>query len=312
MDIKMNIHEVKSLLSELCINVFNFINDNNISTHHGCRHIVQVMLLCGKLFEDYQELTLFKKFIILAATLLHDIDDKKFFSTTDYENARTCIRSINSISSSTEESIIEIIKYTSTKNISLSSTETVLDHWKLIVSIADKLNAIGVEGVVRCYEFGRDKNRAIVTNETVRASTNDEIMSQVFEERYLAYTRGEQTNLQTYSTLDHYYDKLLHIKRIAYLWLNISEDKNDLSSSTNIFKYIDELHDDLLRFVSYVDSVRDKQNCELLVNEYIDQCKVQIGWNDTIKYSLSENPTLVLDLLNECLGIEDLVYSFQT
>ena len=94
-------------------------------------------------------------FVIAVAALLHDVDDYKLFSTTDYQNARTFLRS-SGIPEGQEQKIIETIDSVSFSKNRDRRPETLEGQ---IVQDADRLDALGAIGIARTFAFGGEHGR---------------------------------------------------------------------------------------------------------------------------------------------------------
>eukprot|EP00088_Acartia_fossae_P027574 TRINITY_DN28319_c0_g1_i1.p1 TRINITY_DN28319_c0_g1~~TRINITY_DN28319_c0_g1_i1.p1 ORF type:complete len:149 (+),score=25.48 TRINITY_DN28319_c0_g1_i1:3-449(+) len=71
----------------------------------------------------------------------------------------------------------------------------------------DRLEAIGVIGAVRCYQYNTEKEDPLCTPNTPRPKTSEEVWDYVTEDRWKQYQNGGNSA----SMMDHYYDKLLQI-----------------------------------------------------------------------------------------------------
>ena len=126
------------------------------------------------------------RFIIETASLLHDIDDKKFRKCGGL-GADTIISDLLKQFRVEEDIINEVVQIN--KYISFSSegkTETKSPEF-LIVQDADRLDAIGAIGIARAFNYGGFRNNAIYIPETKESGKDP-------------------------STIGHFYDKLLKLK----------------------------------------------------------------------------------------------------
>ncbi len=151
-----------------------------------------------------------QSFWIICAALLHEVDDRKLYNTTDYANARKLL----SDCMIDHEPIIMMISL-----VSCSGNRNESDHpsWMLVPRWCDRLEALGNIGIYRCYMYTLSQNRPLSTPETPIAHDRIELFQIATAERFANYTGVSS------SMLDHYYDKLLH--------LNVSTGN----------KYIDEM-----------------------------------------------------------------------
>lgn len=195
--------------------------------------------------------------IIRVGALLHDADDSKVFTrdssaTHKYPNARSIIwwafHSDAAASSEPsvgadpahavslvipESSVMEdggkvvdfvaqvenVISLVSTSANGTSSPEGT-EPWQLIVRHADRLEAIGVVGLQRCYEYTVAVQRPIAVTGTWRARDVDDLYTRVAPKvRFDVYCGkvspdvfpGASGSGKSPTMMDHVYDKLLHI-----------------------------------------------------------------------------------------------------
>lgn len=80
----------------------------------------------------------------------------------------------------------------------------------LIPRWADRLEAVGAIGVIRCYHFTLEKGQPLSSPSSPRAQSPEEVWRYATPERFAAYQArgGSSTDM-----ISHYYDKLLHIAR---------------------------------------------------------------------------------------------------
>eukprot|EP00967_Tisochrysis_lutea_P124630 scaffold208515_cov30-Tisochrysis_lutea.AAC.2 len=73
---------------------------------------------------------------------------------------------------------------------------------------ADRLEATGEVGVVRCYQYNRSINAPLSVDSTPRPSTEADVWALATEERFQEYQARGGSSV---SMMDHYYDKLLQV-----------------------------------------------------------------------------------------------------
>ena len=79
----------------------------------------------------------------------------------------------------------------------------------LWVRFCDRLEAIGIIGAIRCYQYTMEKGNPLFGENTPRPTNKKELWSFVKSERFDKY----QTDGKSESMMDHYYDKLLQIAK---------------------------------------------------------------------------------------------------
>ena len=78
-------------------------------------------------------------------------------------------------------------------------------EWQLIPRYADRLEAIGMIGIQRCYEYNFHKGVDPYNDKTPRPKDEIGIWKEATEKRYEEYKGGSK------SMIDHFYDKLLRL-----------------------------------------------------------------------------------------------------
>lgn len=142
-----------------------------------------------------------KEAVELAA-LLHEADDRKFFSdNNEYANARKIL-----ISAGYDSGMIElVISMISLVSCAKNRNSSVDQKWMLIPRWADRLEAVGYIGLYRTYKYTTHTGRPLFVDDTPRCKTEDELWKVATPERFAAYQGNSR------SMIDHFYDKLLHI-----------------------------------------------------------------------------------------------------
>jgi uncharacterized protein len=179
------------------------LEENNVCRSHGIDHAIKVMDNARTAI--LSELTLILPFeykSILLAGLLHDADDNKFFpNNKNYENVRKILEDEESKIVSLVIKMIDLVS--SSKNGDSIPDYAKKETWLLIPRYADRLEAIGLVGIERCYQYAKTTNNPLYISSTPRPKSEEEIWTIANIERYKLY------NGKSLSMIDHYYDKLL-------------------------------------------------------------------------------------------------------
>jgi uncharacterized protein len=178
---------------------------NNVSICHGIEHAKQVLNNAIKAIEVLTyALTSEQIESVLLAALLHDADDRKFFPMhTKNENLRLVLFDKTS---EFVDSVIQMVNLvSSSKNGDSIPPEIVGQEWRLIPRYADRLEAIGLIGIERCYIYSKKANMPLYLEHTPKPKTEEELWSIATQERYNSYDGNSN------SMMDHYYDKLLRL-----------------------------------------------------------------------------------------------------
>ena len=197
------LRKVKQEYQKLCI-------INNVDDSHGIEHVCAVHqhVINAILYSNIK----FDPSTIMAlqlAALLHDADDHKYFSTTDYDNARMIMKEAN-VDEKTNVKAIKMIDLVScSKNGNTIPEECIESPELLWPRWADRLEAIGAHGVVRCWEYNTSKGLPLASEFTPKPISHEEALSYASKERFEVYVE----NKNSASMIDHYYDKLIYIAK---------------------------------------------------------------------------------------------------
>jgi uncharacterized protein len=179
---------------------------------HGILHAIEVLNNAWNAIRDEllfnTELTPHRVLAIQLAALLHDADDRKIFPV--YQgNAKRIVTEV------LREDNIQLIPMVNLieEMISLVSASRNKEvwtgpDWMTIPRDADRLEAIGWIGVVRCYNYCKHIGTPLFTPDTPRVTTEEELARIATPERFKAYTGG------SLSMIDHFYDKLVHVSTL--------------------------------------------------------------------------------------------------
>lgn len=202
---------VKKVLE--CVEHFYQVH-SEIKESHGIRHVIAVYEHTRKAVRVHAPpLSSKQSMQVLLAALLHDVDDHKYFPThSAYENAIQIMSNAASslLEAQSQDLVVQMISYVScSKNRnSVPKVVSVKDaYWMLIPRWADRLEAVGRVGVLRCYQYNRESGQPLVSENTPRPQTLQQVWDFVTPERFQAYD-GSSTDM-----ISHYYDKLLHVAR---------------------------------------------------------------------------------------------------
>lgn len=132
-------------------------------------------------------------FLIKLAALLHDVDDRKLFDTSDkLQNAQTFLKD-NCVDESLIDEVCKIIKAVSFKGTGSVIPDSIEGK---IVQDADRLDAIGAIGIARTFAYGGHKGRTIY-------DPNEKPIENMAAEEY-------ENHIST--SINHFYEKLLKLK----------------------------------------------------------------------------------------------------
>jgi len=155
---------------------------------------------------------------IKLAALCHDMDDNKYFPDTcpgEYPNASAILEAVgitHDDDSGSRERIVKMISWVGCSENGNSVPEEVEDaqtYHFLIPRWADRLEAVGARGVVRCYQYNQEKGRPLSSEASPRPQSEEELWAKyAVPSKLQEYMDRGGTSTDMIS---HYYDKLLHI-----------------------------------------------------------------------------------------------------
>ena len=182
----------------------------DVSPCHGINHAKQVMSHAWCALEsnkDEYNLNDEDTLAVLLAALLHDVDDKKFFpNNTNYENLREVLKKIGKSNDFIEDVVFMVSIVSASKNGDRIPRCVRDKPWMLIPRYADRVEAIGIVGVERCYTYTMNVSKLPLSlDSTPRPTTEEDIWKAATLERYNSYDGKSK------SMVDHYYDKLLRL-----------------------------------------------------------------------------------------------------
>lgn len=217
----------KTLLARL-------FEDAGVHHTHGLAHALAVERHAAKALAESDTPEACRLAVRLAA-LLHDADDHKLFpGSRDYQNARAILAAC--APGETELAVRMIALVSTAANGTTEPPEAERQPWLLYPRHADRLEAIGWTGAVRCWEWTigsgtfEEPARPYWNEDTPRGRTADEVRAIASPERLEAYVARGGTSA---SMVEHMYDKLLHLGAPcgnAYLDRVASERRNVITT----------------------------------------------------------------------------------
>lgn len=185
-----------------------------IDPSHGLEHALMVLCHAEKALEAYKknggEISEQDELNVKLATLLHDIDDHKYFkNNTNFENARQILKAAGLDNDNIEE-VVKMISWVSSSINGDRIPEEVSNsgkYYMLYPRYADRLEAIGIIGLGRTLDYTLTQNAPLsIDKEPNPDMTIEKIYSDIATpERYASYS-GESRSM-----MDHFYDKLLRL-----------------------------------------------------------------------------------------------------
>ena len=204
----------------------NILTAASVCKSHGIDHALAVLSHSINALESYDYgLNSQEELAIKFAALLHDADDIKFFpNNKNYENLRQIICDQPNHVIDLTIRMVEIVS--SSKNADNVPDDIKGKEWMLIPRFADRVEAIGLIGVERCFQYNKTKAQPLYLLDTPRVKSEDEIWQIATKPRYNSYVGKSR------SMMCHYYDKLLRLGMFEtsnpYL-LRISRERNQVT-----------------------------------------------------------------------------------
>jgi len=199
------------LSMENYINKLNFIfTKNNICESHGINHALAV-LNNSVIALKYNKLNITnnEKKAIKLASLLHDADDRKFFPLNkNYENLRYILINENENLINLIIKMIDLVS--SSKNNDIITDDIRGNEWMLIPRYSDRIEALGMTGIIRCHQYTITTNCKLFIETTPKPKNKKEIWNYATIERYNNY-KGLSNSM-----MDYYFDKLLRTSLFSF------------------------------------------------------------------------------------------------
>lgn len=204
-------------LDQLIIDINSQRSEHDkIDESHGLHHGMIVLCNVSKALDVVESgfMTDRDKLLVKLASLLHDIDDHKYFPDNHkFENARQILnsREIREIDNLTDNEISSVLLmiYLVSSSTHGDTMPVGLPEWYFYPRYADRLEALGIIGLERTFEYTVKKKQPLFLTNTSRAHNEQELFESIATiERYKNYSLpGSKSE----SMMDHFYDKLLRL-----------------------------------------------------------------------------------------------------
>jgi len=186
-----------------------------IDDSHGHGHALAVLAHVDKaIAAATAPLPVHRILSVRLAALLHDADDRKYFpGTTGYPNAVRLmeVAGAQRFGDAVIPDAVRMISLVSCSANGNSCPADATDNAELLwPRWADRLEATGEIGVVRCYEYNKKVGAPLSCDTTPRPTSDDEAWALATPERFEEY---QSSGGDSASMIDHYYDKLLRVAR---------------------------------------------------------------------------------------------------
>jgi uncharacterized protein len=182
---------------------------SGIDAGHGYDHALAVMHHARHALKHFSNLNQAQRQAVLLAALLHDADDGKFFpNNKNYENATEILQAYSEEERTLALQMIGLVSCSRNGN----QTSQDIPLWMFIPRWCDRLEAMGEIGIKRCQIYNEHVKRPIyIPNATPVACNIIELECIATNERFQRY----QSGVPSVSMIDHFYDKLLHLRIIT-------------------------------------------------------------------------------------------------
>eukprot|EP00434_Breviolum_minutum_P031330 symbB.v1.2.027703.t1/scaffold2863.1/size68590/6 len=196
-----------------------------IQASHGLEHALRVLEHADKALSMADDICEDRKQAVRLAALLHDADDSGTLSLSTISSHNSCYSQLTGKlfgkkgegaknaerimqQAKAKELVIgdavRMIGFVSCSANGNSIPEDALHEPELLwPRWADRLEATGEIGIVRCWQYNCEVGAPLVLSDTPRPKSEDEVWAHATNERFERYqTSGGKSN----SMLDHYYE----------------------------------------------------------------------------------------------------------
>lgn len=209
--------------------VYNWCLDYNVPEDHGYAHYINVMKHAERALYSEWECNGHTATAIILAAFLHDVDDRKLklpFIPGKYPYATMFLKE-----GGCEKHIPAVIEMISLVSTSINGNRQPDQRWKLIPRECDRIESLGRNGLVRCFQYNLRINNPIYLSSTPLPVDEDEL-------RHVMVGRSLQDYMDrggnSASAMDHIYDKLLHFNHThtenRYIRLTTKNKYNELKT----------------------------------------------------------------------------------
>lgn len=187
-------------------------DEHCIEASHGLGHALRVLEHVNKALSLADDIREERKQAVRLAALLHDADDRKLFQKKADDkgimNAEKIMEQANAKMIVIKDAIHMIELVSCSKNGNSVPDDALREPELLWPRWADRLEATGDIGIIRCWQYNCEIGAPKVLSDTPRPKSEEEVWAHATNERFERYQKsGGKSN----SMLDHYYDKLLRV-----------------------------------------------------------------------------------------------------
>lgn len=204
---------METIVNKAIIELECICDEAGIDASHGIDHAKRVLSNLDNALSNKGNRILSDERVLSLrlAALLHDADDKKYFPNTykSLLNARTCCSKAGASDDVINDvvTMINLVSCSSNGNsypqIAKDNPEFLWPRW------ADRLEAVGEIGVVRCYMYNSHKGEPMcLDGQSPRPLNKEHVLKLATQDRFEEYQSSGGKSL---SMMDHYYDKLIPI-----------------------------------------------------------------------------------------------------
>lgn len=205
------------VVKTLCLLRDFYKTNTQIKESHGLTHVLAVYRHAVHAIDSFEDsrFTHPDAVEILLAALLHDVDDRKYFpdqAADDCLNAKNILNNANVPDQAIARvhSMVQMVSCSKNGNSVPEEIRESNRYYKLIPRWSDRLEAVGRQGVVRCYQYAKEKNNPLSSNASPKATTLAEMWEFASPSRFDQY---QSSGGNSADMISHYYDKLLHVAR---------------------------------------------------------------------------------------------------
>jgi HD superfamily phosphodiesterase len=176
----------------------------NVAPDHGYEHAIFVANVARLGLADFAELSDLNQLLVMLAALMHDIDDPKIFSTSNYSNATAFLDAQPMLTATDKQFVIRMISlvsYSQNKN----TTPAEYPKWAFIPRDADRIAGGGQEGIDRTLAFNKvlERPRPVVLPEDIQLFSNFPVDRKDVQSKYTTTITKQRSLFEFYITNWH-------------------------------------------------------------------------------------------------------------
>ncbi len=173
--------ECRKYVKEIC-------HKHNIGAHHGYTHAKEVAFLANRICREFK-LTEEQRINVILASLMHDIDDTKFFPGGEYANALLFLDRLDRPNRDIILRMIKLVSFSTNRN----DVDPNLPKYYYIPRDSDRVHAGGSMGIERTVRYTESVNRPLILSANEVVGSLEELKTACDQE-----AKSDPTTLMTF------------------------------------------------------------------------------------------------------------------